>query len=956
MILYLNEDIIKEGLSKTIYHFTTLQNLLEIMNTDNMYLQSGLRSGGSDSKSNSKLFYLCFTRVSDGRFGYSRNRNVRIEFDGDRLSYNYSGKPIDYWGETMGKQYYFKNAQEDNKIIDYTQPYTENEDRLFSKEPVIRDVSKYINRIDVLVNENNEQEMAIAYKLCHKDNIFIYNNQKDFNAKNQNTINLSLQANFDKYSNASIKPKYHNSKRVTEECVTDAVNFILYWECNNDDLKKNAALLLKQYGLEKYTSYVVKNIGKNWFMADVIDSFTRISDKMLSDGIKEDYVLTMQMLRDYCLKHNITDRYSAFKYKKSLENKLIQNDYSHRYYDQFDYDKTLTTLAYITPHNNDLRINENGITKHLYGVTLILHPEKDSVWDIEYLKDNVKYSFESGDISYYVNSHKSKNDEYFQKYLKHLSMNNNFTVNEFIKFVKNVDMDEETKNDWLLCGGRFETITVECSNCVGKYPDCLFISNEERKEVEQYFLKLNENKQQKKVYINEDKLQLLKEDYYDISQIKHNDEFYTWQDWDTFPFFYTHKGEIIVGDEATTHDDWEYEDYFNTDFSKGFGRIFITNEKDIIIVVSALSYDDKLTDIETKHIVSKVLDKFKCDSDKVYYIDPYGNDKELKKYSISHANPKQRNLGNMTLAQYHSLIYQENKQSKKVYITEDKLRILQENISSVVYHFTDFNSFAKIATTNELKMSRTNAYAEAENEVDKNNVNNEINGKYNYYISFTRSPNSKLGYSQWFNDNPEEFGSPISDGIVRIEIDGDMFNQRKDKKAVPMDFFSTQFRNATPKFKAEKALNDKVIIPKNNKNTSSKETQLNSIDHFKDEIESRQNDMWYDDTQDKKALKKHTHPTYVQNEDRFMTNTPDRVEGKDGYITDFSKYVTRVDIFLHNDSEENQMILNDLLNHSQLGKEGKIHVKTDMKSFDRFKKDENMRITENYRQLYLPIQ
>ena len=295
----------------------------------------------------------------------------------------------------------------------------------------------------------------------------------------------------------------------------------------------------------------------------------------------------------------------------------------------------------------------------------------------------------------------------------------------------------------------------------------------------------------------------------------------------------------------------------------------------------------------------------------------------------------------MTLAQYHSLLYQENKVKKD---------ILKENISSVVYHFTDFKSFENIAKYNSIKLSKTNDYSNADSDFDRNTVNNDINGDYKWYLSFTRSPNSKLGYSQWFNDNPEEFGSPGTDGMVRIEFDGNLFNQRKDKKNKPIDFFSTQFRNADNDLKFNKKVNDQVIIPKDNTNTSSKETQLNSLKYFDSEIKyNNEHDNWYDDRDDKKTFKKHMHPSYVQNEDRFMTNSPDKIVGEDGFITDISKYITRVDVFLHDISLNPNLI--DLIRGTELGREGKIHIVKDIKKFDTFKKDKNMRISEDKRQL-----
>lgn len=249
--------------------------------------------------------------------------------------------------------------------------------------------------------------------------------------------------------------------------------------------------------------------------------------------------------------------------------------------------------------------------------------------------------------------------------------------------------------------------------------------------------------------------------------------------------------------------------------------------------------------------------------------------------------------------------------------------LIKENASSVLYHFTDFDTFKKIAETDDFILSKTDEYNSANNDVDSNTVNNEINGKYPYYISFTRSPNANQGFSQWYMPNSNMSNFKEDDysykGIVRIEFDGDKLNQHF--KSHPIDFFTHKFQTMTKKDKENHEMLDKIKFPNNTDKTSSKEVQLTTPNQ----------------SINNKSVKSNPNPFFVQNEDRLFSN--------EEIIPNISRFITRVDIKIYDKYKQDyyQDVFN-IVYKTILGKEGKIHLYDTFNGLNRLKKGKNLRI------------
>lgn len=124
-------------LSPEEYHATGVDNILRILQTDKINLSSGL-TGNADERGK-KLFFLSLSRTGSPKLAYGQKGNwfCRIVFNGAKLNHNYRSEPVDYW----------ENKGQHPSGFEY-------EDRLLSDKSVITGVSRYIIRIDILINDD----------------------------------------------------------------------------------------------------------------------------------------------------------------------------------------------------------------------------------------------------------------------------------------------------------------------------------------------------------------------------------------------------------------------------------------------------------------------------------------------------------------------------------------------------------------------------------------------------------------------------------------------------------------------------------------------------------------------------------------------------------------------------------------------------------------------------------
>ena len=247
----LDKFLMKEALSSKVYHFTSIKSAFNILKTNEMFCQSSLATSADDYSDKYK-FYVSFTRVKSPKegFGYNSYKSssfARIEFDGDKLNNNFSGRPVDYWNSDSltNKRKYMKDvtnqkayryvpydgndnvdakdmdgvykydfkypredsplyASFDGKIYKKEQiipddiqhhVFNEIEDRIQTNKPIIENINKYITRVDILIDRDSENKDDIVYarNLSFSKWVFVYDNMNDFIMQSENTVNKEIQ-------------------------------------------------------------------------------------------------------------------------------------------------------------------------------------------------------------------------------------------------------------------------------------------------------------------------------------------------------------------------------------------------------------------------------------------------------------------------------------------------------------------------------------------------------------------------------------------------------------------------------------------------------------------------------------------------------------------------------------------------------------------------------------------
>ena len=304
--------MLSEGISDITYHFTSIPSCVKMLYSNTIYLT--MASNKSDAYDNKRLFYLSTQRGRNKELGYAGHLGtcVRVQLDGRMLSTVCKGRPVDYWGASMGKQSYYNKDFETSYGEEFsrrkrTHHNFEMEDRILSYIPEIKNASKYITRIDVYIDpqtdrlnniKNNEEavndvnrkirnqkiDAAVIYGLCNSRKIPFgcYLSLNDFNYMTDNTINDEI-AELDKNSYKIQKDlnsydKFHNSeqyrmsnevrnKQIKANILCELFNILTNGTIGGRKLKPQHYKLvvdtLQKYGLQEYKDEILKRFA-NW--------------------------------------------------------------------------------------------------------------------------------------------------------------------------------------------------------------------------------------------------------------------------------------------------------------------------------------------------------------------------------------------------------------------------------------------------------------------------------------------------------------------------------------------------------------------------------------------------------------------------------------------------------------------------------------------------------------------
>ena len=331
----LDKFLMKEALSSKVYHFTSIKSAFNILKTNEMFCQSSLATS-SDDYSDKYKFYISFTRVKSPKegFGYNSYKSssfARIEFDGDKLNNNFSGRPVDYWNSDAlsGKRKYMKDvtnqkaykyvpydgndnvdakdmnglnkyefkypiedspmyASFDGKIYKKEQiipneiqhhVFNEIEDRIQTNKPIIENINKYITRVDILIDRDSENKDDIVYarNLSFSKWVFVYDNMNDFIMQSENTVNKEIQDDDSIESRIDLR---NTLSTIGQSYYIELLSsYLMLLTIDEYDMNKKFKLvsnILDDGNLGKYKGKVIKNISSHRWGIDIEDCITSL--------------------------------------------------------------------------------------------------------------------------------------------------------------------------------------------------------------------------------------------------------------------------------------------------------------------------------------------------------------------------------------------------------------------------------------------------------------------------------------------------------------------------------------------------------------------------------------------------------------------------------------------------------------------------------------------------------
>jgi hypothetical protein len=178
-----NGQVLNEGLSDILYHFTYIPYLISILKSNKFATSSNLGTP-ADTKGNKGKFFFFSTQRTKGMSGYGGHGNAAIVLDGRKLNQNFKGSPVDYWNWSTKRTDYKTNTDYINALKS-----EENEDRIVTDKPYIDNANKYIIETHVLVysGHTDKKDISEIYSLAQGLSIpvYFYENEQDYKVQNK---------------------------------------------------------------------------------------------------------------------------------------------------------------------------------------------------------------------------------------------------------------------------------------------------------------------------------------------------------------------------------------------------------------------------------------------------------------------------------------------------------------------------------------------------------------------------------------------------------------------------------------------------------------------------------------------------------------------------------------------------------------------------------------------------
>ena len=204
-------SLLKEVSSPIVWHFTTPEAMVDILENDKFILSCADELGKQQNMNltgyrEKAPYYFSTTRSKNSHDGFSRTLKkksdigcVRIQLDGSKLNNNYHAKAGNFHGKSNQRfsdksikgQYidnfddrYYKLSDIKN---DKAYNQDEKEDTIWSMTEIIPNATKYIQRVDILVYESHNEYINKLRE--YEDDgfpIYFYSDEESFNLQNTN--------------------------------------------------------------------------------------------------------------------------------------------------------------------------------------------------------------------------------------------------------------------------------------------------------------------------------------------------------------------------------------------------------------------------------------------------------------------------------------------------------------------------------------------------------------------------------------------------------------------------------------------------------------------------------------------------------------------------------------------------------------------------------------------------
>lgn len=274
-------EIITESASDEIFHLSSLNGAIKILQTKSFKLTGAVDPKHADAKhQKGKAYYLSTSRNPSNDYAkHNAGYSVMFNLNGRWFNQRYKSVPVDYWERmwlsTLGTQDFRASEQEDRILSDKPIIPFENPNDVIDEIHIMVAKDRYKSKDEEYSDQQrNAQSTARKIVVLAKQMdipVFLYNELSDFLTQNKNK---SLPLTYLKAQNTEIRSYndriniwlqkwielYHKKDQKSLSKEADKLRYNLIYSYSNDDLGLNNDMSNARkpgaYGYEYYTQLV----------------------------------------------------------------------------------------------------------------------------------------------------------------------------------------------------------------------------------------------------------------------------------------------------------------------------------------------------------------------------------------------------------------------------------------------------------------------------------------------------------------------------------------------------------------------------------------------------------------------------------------------------------------------------------------------------------------------------